>query len=277
MHRNHVHRTLSGSAILLAILACALPSQTLQPAPVTDPNAISTFIAGTSRAVAKQTEQASPVASTPILVPTETLAPIAAISSYGTSLTTSEDGSSQFIDYRAGVQILFPSNWLAMRAGEPEYYEAWEKNGAQNPYLLDAITSIQNIDLNTFRVTAYDIHPEHILYDNLPKINVVFIQDDKRTLKEVEVDERKRVSPLAEHKFLPSDFQETPGGLQSLVIQHQWKSSNTHREYMSLYKGILFKVPAGTVALDLFIPFDQQDVIWPEYDQIIGSITLFTP
>jgi hypothetical protein len=276
MHQNNLHRTIVGLVILLALIGCALPAQIIQPAPAKTPNAIETSIAGTLRAVLQQTEQAGLSTSTAI-VPTKALTSSPVISSYGTSLMIREDGSREFIDYRAGVQLLFPPNWLAMRVGEPEYYEAWEKEGARNPHLLEAITSIQNLDLNRFRVTAYHMHPEHVLYDNLPKINVVFAQNDTRTLRQVEYDERTAKSPLSGYKFLSSEFQETSEGLQILVIQHQWKSSDASRSYTSLYKEVLFKVPTGTVAIDLFIPSDEKEILLPEYDQIVDSITLFTP
>jgi hypothetical protein len=275
MNQSSLHRTLGGFAVLLGMVACAFPAQTLQPTPGIDPNAIETSIAGTLQASAQQTEQAGLVAPTsaPVQEPTE----LPAISSYGTSLSIREDGSKQFVDYRAGVQLIFPPNWLAVRVGEPEYYKAWEKEGAGNPYLLDAITSIQNLDLNRFRVTAYDMHPEHVLYDNLPKINIVFVQDDPRTLKQVERDERKAKSPLAQRKFLPSAYQKTPEGLEFLIMQYQWKSSNANMSYTSLYKGVLFKVSTGTVALDLFIPAELKETLQPEFDQIVNSITFFTP
>jgi hypothetical protein len=264
-------------AILLGMIACALPAQTIQPTPGIDPNAIETSIAGTLQAAPRLTEQAGLMVSTATSFPVQEPTPSPVISSYGTSLTVRDDGSKQFIDHRAGVQIIFPPNWLAMRVGEPEYYEAWEREAAGNPHLLDAITSIQTLDLDHFRVTAYDMHSEHILYGNLPKINIVFVQDDPRTLKQVERDERRANSPLAQQKFLPSVFQETPDGLQIVVIQYQWKSSHANMSYKSLYKGVLFKVPNGTVAIDLFIPSELQETLQPEFDQILDSLTLFTP
>jgi hypothetical protein len=276
MKRDNLHHAARAAAILLVVVACALPAQTIQPTPRIDPNAIETAIVGTLQA---SNREAQPPGSTTTATVSSTEAPAspAIISSYGTSLVLREDGSKEFRDYRAGIQIVFPPNWLAMRVGEPEYYEAWEKEGAQNPHLLDAITSTQTLDLNRFRITAYDMHPEHVLYENLPKINIVFVQDDGRTLKQIDADERNAPSPLSERKFLPSDFTETASGLPILVIQYQWKSSDATRSYISLYKGVLFKVPTGTVAIDLFIPFDHKETIAPEYDQIINSLTLLSP
>jgi hypothetical protein len=166
-----------------------------------------------------------------------------------------------------------------MRVGEPEYYKAWEKEGAQNPVLLDAITSTQNLDLNTFRITAFDMNSEHVLYDNIPKINVVFLQNDTRILRQVEYDERTKKSILSNYKFLPSEFRTMSSGLEVLIIQHQWKatSSTTHESFTGYYKGFIFKVPTGIVAIDLFIPIDLKESLGQELEQIVESITMLGP
>ena len=278
MKRNNLYLSLSGLFMLMAILACVIPGQTTQPVPVTNPDSIGTFVAGTAQVSIEQTVQVSLVTATQTLVPIETATSRITISSYGTSLTKREDGSTQFVDHRAGVEIIFPSNWLSMRVGEAEYYQAWENDGRSNIMLLDAITSIQNIDLNRFRVTAYDTHPEHVLYENIPKINVVFVQDDRRTLKEVEADERKNKPPLTDYKFLSSEFQEISGGLEILIIQYEWQASTSaNQPYIAFYHGVLFKVPTGTVAIDLFIPLDQKEPLELELNQIISSANLFKP
>ena len=275
MNRNNIYLRLSSFMILTAIMACAIPGQKAQPVPTStfDP-VMATSIVGTVQASTRLTEQSY----TPTPIPTETLIPTPVISSYGTSLTKRDDGSALFTDHRAGIQILFPANWLAMRVGEPEYYQAWEKEGAQNPNLLDAITSIQNLDLNTFRITAYDIHPEHVLYDNIPKINIVFLQGDSRTLKKVDYDERTRTSILKDYKSLPSEFKKTSTDLEILIISHQWQSTATaNQPYIGYYKGIVFKVPDGTMFIDLFIPLDQKEPLELELDQIVDSVTLLNP
>ena len=279
MNRNYLHPALSAFVLLIAIVACVLPGQTVQQAPVTNPVSIESAVAGTAQAAAQQTELANPVPATATFLPTEAPLLPEVVSSYGTSLVKRGDGSTQFKDYRAGVQIIFPPNWLPMRPGEPEYYEAWEK-GSQNQWILEEIGSIQNLDLNVFRVNAYDMHPEHMLYSTLPKINVVFQQGDTRTLKQVEADEKKMIerSVQAGHEFLSSDFQTTSGGLQVLVFEDQSQSkSSDNVDYMFYEKGTYFKVSTGMVFIDFYIPSDQKETLGMEYHQIVESITLFNP
>lgn len=256
--------------LLIALAVTAGCGRNIQPVPTVDTRARETSLAGTA-VVAFGT-------ATPTSSPTETPVPTAAFSSYGTSVTRQQDGSTLFVDRRAGIQIVFPANWLSMRVGEPEYYQAWEGEGSRNPELLDAITSIQNLDLNRFRITAFEMTPENTRYGNIPKINVVFVQDDDRTLKRIEYDERTARSVLKDYKFLPSTFQTTASGLEFLMIHYQWQATSAdHQSYTGYYKGFLFKVPTGMVAIDLFIPMEIKEPMEQELGKIFESVIFLEP
>jgi hypothetical protein len=155
VNSNKLYLSLSGLVMLMTIVACVIPGQTTQPSPIANPNILETSIAGTAQVSVQET----PAPNIKTLVPTEAFTPTSIFSSYGTSLSKREDDSTLFIDHTAKVQIIFPSNWMAIRVGEPEYYRAWEKEGTQNPALFKAISAIQNLDLNSFRITAFDTHP----------------------------------------------------------------------------------------------------------------------
>jgi hypothetical protein len=273
MHRSSSRHALSTLVIVLSILACAVPGQTVELAPILDAQAISTAVAGTAHAAKQQTQQASP--ATALVISTDTPIIPEVISSFETSLVQLADGSTQFRDYRAGVQILFPPNWLLVRPGEPEYYRALEKAATQNQRIVEVISALQDTDLNVFRVNAYDMHAEHVLYNVFPRVHVVFQKDDPRTLQEVETHEKTMIenSIFAGHKFLASDFQTTFGGLEILVFEDQVAGSDS-----PVYnKGTFFRVPTGIVIIDLYIIPEQKEALSPEYDKIIGSITLFSP
>ena len=274
MNQKHLPHVLTAFVTLFAIVACVLPGQVPQSAPTPSSLNIETAVAGTARAAELQTQQASPATATAITISTDT--PPEVISSFGTSLVKLADDSTQFRDYRAGVQILFPPNWMPIRVGEPEYYAASEKIGTQNSWFLEEIGWIQSLDVNVFRVNAYDTHPEHLFYGTLPKINVVYQQGDTRTLKQAEADEKKMIehSVRAEDEFLSSDFQTISGGLQVLVFQSQWNAQTFDKTH---YTGTFFNVPTGLVIIDFYIPSDHKEALLPEYDQVINSITLFTP
>ena len=276
MHRSYLCPSLIALVMLLAIVACVLPGRSVQPAQVANPNDMETTVASTAQAAAQETKQAGLATGTPIAVSTEHPPSLEVISSAGTSLVKLEDGSTQFKDYKAGVQITFPSNWMPIRVGEPEYYKASEKWGTKNAWFLEEIGWIQNLDVNVFRVNAYDTEPKHLFYGTFPKINVVFHQGDTHTLKQIEANEKRLIetSVQSEHKFLSSSFQETSGGLQVLVFQSQWKAQS---DEITHYTGTYFQLPTGLMFIDFYIPADQQEVLEPELAQIIKSITLFTP
>jgi len=276
MNQNHLSQTLGIFVLVLAMIACILPGRMAQPAPVKSPDLVQTSVAGTAQAAAKQTEPAGLVTTTPIIAPAEHLPSPEVISSSGTSLVKLEDGSTQFKDYRAGIQIIFPANWMPIRVGESEYYAASEKWGTQNAWFLEEIGWIQSLDLNLFRVNAYDTEATHLFYGTFPKINVVFHQGDTRTLNQVEADEKKIIENSAKsgHKFLSSSFQETSGGLQILVFQSEWKAQSYDTTH---YTGTFFQVPTGLVFIDFYIPSDHQAAVESERAQIVESIALFTP
>lgn len=280
MNRRHSYSVWGLCIVLLGIPACVPPGQAIPPTPVSQPISMEVAVAGTAQAAQQQTEQAKPVFPTETAAATATATAAEVISTYGTSLVKLTDGSTQFRDHRAGVQIIFPPNWLALRTGEPEYYAAWEKEGIQNPDIMEGIVAIQNLDLNVFRMTAYDLHPEHVMYRALPRINVVFVERDTRTLKAVMVDEKQAIesSIQKDHAFVSSDFQETSTGLPIMIFQAEWRSSSYDNvEYMTHYRGVFFSTPAGLVVIDLFVPREERDILAPECDQIVESITLLDP
>jgi len=278
MFQNPLQSNLIGLAILLAITACVIPSQLTQPAPTASPNAQQATVVTSAVTLIETTLQASLITATPAFKSTKTLIPTSEISFSGTSLLELTDGSVQFTDYWAGMQLLIPPEWLGVRVGELEYYQAWEKVGTQNPELLRKFASIQTLDPDTYRVTAVDIRPEHILYEHVPTLDVIFAQGDISTLNEVKISQLEKQPPLANYKLLSSHFQKTTKGIEIVIIEFQWESATSvNQHYISYSKRVLFKVPTGTVSIDLHIPLEQKDSLEPEFDQMIGNLTLFTP
>jgi hypothetical protein len=174
--------------------------------------------------------------------------------------------------------MVFPPGWLVVRTGEREYYAAWEKQELQGPVFVDIFASIQNLDPKVFRMTALDVRPEHMTNDDVAQMEVVFNEGDTRTLKEVNADEKKSHPPLTGYKLLASNFFETSQGMHALSLEIQWKYTGSGGEASRGYRRrVVFEVPAGIMALDLLITMDNKDLMMPEYDRVLNSITLFTP
>ena len=276
MKRFHISHTLGIFVILAAIVACVLPGQAVQPDPGS--NTIETAIAGTSQSAAQQTEQAGPVPATATFVPTATFTPTPKVSNVRTSLDYLDDGSTKFTDYAAGVQMVLPAHWLVVRVGEQEYYDAWGKSETQNPRFLDAFANMQNLDPKVFRLTALDLRPDRFLYNDLTRVELVFDEGDRRTLKELRADLLADRSPYKGYKVLSSQTFTTAQGLEALNMETRAKTSNGASVTGFAYtRRILFKVPGGSMSLDLHIVMDKKDLTMPDFDQLINSIVIIVP
>ncbi len=276
MNRNYLQHALSTFVLLMAMIACVLPGQAAQPAPVTGPINIETAVAGTAQAAEKQTQQANPLPATAAPADTPTSTP--KISSAGTSLATLADGSIQFTDYVAGIQVVIPSFWMVVRVGEQEYYAAWGKPETQNPVFVDIFNSLQSLDPKTFRMHAFDVRSDHIINNDVTQVDVVFIQGDERTLKKLRSDELNDPPRLKGYKVLKSNFFDLPQGIQALNIEIQWKSSNgASQTGLGSRRRVIFKAPGGAIAVDLNVLMDKKDLSMLDYEQLLNSIALFTP
>jgi hypothetical protein len=259
-HRTHILAI--GLTISLSLAAC---SQRSQPTLVTNPTS-------PTQAATKLSTATPLTTRTPVLTPTPRVSPL------GTSLLTREDGSTQFTDHPAGLQMVFPAGWLAVRLGEPEYYSAWETQVTQNPIFLDIFASMQNLDPNVFRVSAFDIRPDHIVSDNVSNIDVIFSNGDTNTLNAIKANEINNPPPLRKYKLLSWGFFETSQGIQALNLEIQWEYLNSAKEAFTGYRRkVVFKVPAGGVTVDLLLSLDKKELTMPEFDEIIDNIVLIRP
>jgi len=269
MNRNQLQ--ISGLAVLLAILACVLPGQTIQPAPETSSNTIETVIAGTAQAAAEQTEQAGLIAATATPIPAEPPTPTVQVSVSGTSLIVRDDQSTLFIDHKAGIQLLIPAGWMSYRLNEDEYFKAFDSDIVlQNPDIMERLTVVRDSDPVYFRLDAIDIRPGHIPDGIISNINVVFQPGDVRSLEDWERAERDRYHPTADFKFISASYPQLANGTRILIIEQSWAAVGGKK----YYRGVFFSLSTGTVVLDFYTNNNFKDTVLPEFDQVINSLTL---
>ena len=275
MNRNNFYLSLSGFVVLMTILACAIPGQATQPAPIVDTNVIQTSIASTSQVRVEQTVQAGLVTATSTLVPTETLVPTPKISLAGTSLVVREDQSAIFTDHKAGIQLTIPAGWLPMRVNEEEYYRAFTLDVVlQNPDFSDHLTRIQDANLDKFRLDATDIRDGHTPDGILSNFKVMFEPGDLRSLERWEQAERDGHHPFANFKFISASYPQKANGTRVLVIEQSWSAGKIHTVY---YRGVFFSLQSGTVILDFYANNEFKDTILPEFEQVVNSLALLNP
>src|SRR5215216_357997 len=140
MNRKHLSLPLIGFLLLFTVMGFGCGKS---PAPITNPPAVETSLAGTARALAKQTETANGFTLTPSITPSLTLTPTPKISLNGTSLVFNEDGGALFVDNKAGIQLTIPAGWMAFRVNEQEYYDAFTSEVVlANPALSERLTQV---------------------------------------------------------------------------------------------------------------------------------------
>ena len=163
-----------------------------------------------------------------------------------------------------------------MRLNEPEYYQVWSLT-VDDPVLQHGLEGIQNLDPARFRLHAFNTQSDYIYEGEGSQINVVYVRDDVRTLEQIAEDE-KQPQVFTDYALISSEFQVRPDGLELFIIEEQWRgTSSTNASVMMYYKGVLFKVPSGTVAVDLFVPLDIRHEVVPAFDQMIEQLTVYIP
>ena len=270
MKPNQVFAMCLGFAILSSLAACKQ-----QPAPITNPPAVETSLAGTARALAKQTEAANPVTATPSMPPTETRTPTPTISLSGTLLVVNSDQSTLFTDYRAGVQLVIPAGWMPFRLNEKEYYDAFTSEVVlENPPLNDRLIQVQNADPDTFRLDSFDIREGHIVGGLISDISVSFYANDMRSLEQWAGVEGKRKSPFDNYLFLNRGYPTLENGTRVLILDRTWTFDQSNKV---LHRSVFFSIPTGTLVLDLQTNNGFKDTVLPEFEQVVNSVMPINP
>lgn len=233
------------------------------------PNPTERSMVATAQALLIQTEQIG--TELPTSVPTEAYTPTPQVSLTGTSLIFHEDQTAEFIDYKAGVKLIIPAGWLAVRINEDEYYKAFTNDVVLNdPEIYKRLNQIQTHDTNFVRLDAIDMRPGHVVNGMISDISVIFQENDFRTLEEWSRAERQQVSVYSGYKILSSKYQETTDGTRILVIEKSW-------DYLGgtlYYRGVFFSLPTGTLVLDFQTNNTFKDTVLPDFEQVINSLAL---
>ena len=261
---------LIGILPLFVLASCKSSSQSSSPAVANTPDPTERSMVATPQALLIQTEQIG--TELPTSVPTETYTPTPQVSLTGTSLIFHEDQTAEFIDYKAGVKLIIPAGWLAVRINEDEYYKAFANDVVlNNPDIYKRLNQIQTHDTNFVRLDAIDIRSGHVVNGMISDISVIFQENDFRTLEEWSRAERQQVSVYSGYKVLSSKYLETADGTRVLMIEKSW-------DYLGgtlYYRGVFFSLPTGTLVLDFQTNNNFKDTVLPDFEQVVDSLTMF--
>ena len=157
-------------------------SCTPNPKPTADPNAILTMVAKASSEKMTQTAQAIEM----LLTPTETPVPMPVRPTVGSKLTPQTNGTTFFSDATTGIEILIPEKWMALRIGEPEYYNALTDETIESLGLSQYLTTFRGQDPSKVRLIAFDVQEGHQqnLFPSTVIVQTGFHLSPEETVKE---------------------------------------------------------------------------------------------
>lgn len=266
MNHKHFYQTCIGFILLLILTACG------KPAPATNPPAVETSLAATARAFAKQTETVIQLSATPAATATIAPTPTPKISLNGTSLIFNEDQTTRFVDHKAGIELTIPAGWMPFRVNEQEYYQAFTSEVVlANPALNDRLTQVQDMDVDHFRLDAFDIREGHIPNGIISDISVIFQPGDMRSLEQWAKAEGNRKSPFKNYRLLSMGYPKTADGTRVLVIEQTWAKDQSSTVF---HRAVFFSLPTGTLVLDFYTNKEFKDTTLPDFEQVVNSLKL---
>jgi hypothetical protein len=284
MKRNSVLAVLA----VLSMLACVIPGLSAQPVQVTDPNTLSTMVAGTAQALAQQTVNAysgptalpeSTSSPMPTEAPTSTAAPQAPPE--GTSLLKEADGTTKYIDYGGGYEAVFPVGWLAVRSNSEEFNAELANAKVDNPDLYEQMAIDQaGYDAQFDRLYSYPLRPDLVKNTVFGFSKVTFDSDDTTSLDNAAMGELVR--SLESSGALPgfrvdvSQLYENVNGVPMLEIGGRFSRDDGNGGIVSFYSTIAFFKPSPTSLVRLtFTYLESFDVeISPDVRWVVESVKL---
>ena len=267
--------------LFAATIACAVPALPTASAPALAPTVdtgrLETMVAETVSAAITQTGQARPTLTlVPTSNPIQTATP--EVNTSGSTLTTQVDGSTVFVDERAGYEVTIPDGWLAVRINEQEYNDALTLAEAADPNIQETLLGVKTEDSNTFRLLAIDTQDGHIQSEFVTDIH--FVWDEQMSFDSIEdlqvIAEGLPNAPIA-FKFEVTTIQTiiAPNGIQFGMIEAKSLFTNTSGDEVNIYqKQVFFKAKTGTQSIFFTTVNGLKETTLPAFDAMIETIKL---
>jgi hypothetical protein len=307
---NNIRTFLIALVFLAAIAACVVPGLPTTSAPIhaptIDTGRVETMVAGTVSAAIAQTEQSAPSpTSEPISISTSTPAststsiPISVSTSTETTpkttaqattqanpsqstLTKQSDGSTLFVDERAGYEIKLPAGWLMVRVNEQGYLDAFSLEEAANANIQQSLLSVQNENPNIFRLLAIDTQPAHIQNDFVSDIR--FVLDEKKAISlnsdaDLQAIAKGISTSAAVFRFEVTSVKivTSASGTQFGVIEAKSSFTNATGTDVTIYqKQVLFDVKTGTQSIIFTTVGGLKETLLPVFDVMLETIKIST-
>ena len=150
---------ISGSIVVLAVIACVVPGLSQPVAPTLDVNNLPTVIALTANAAMTQTAAVAPPVAAETSIPSG--ATQAVDLTRVTTLEQSPGESTKFTDSEAGFVVTYPKGWLTLRPNSEEFNSALANEAVKNEMLHDQMESDQtDYEPGFDRLYSYALLPD---------------------------------------------------------------------------------------------------------------------
>jgi hypothetical protein len=269
----------AASILLLTMQACAIPGQQAAslPTPTVDPAQLDAIVAETVAAVLQQTASA-PTATVAVTAtrqptPTETATPL-----QQSAMTNQADGTTLFVDEKAGFNITVPPGWLAVRIDQIEYYDAFSLPQAEDPSVQTALMDINDLDPNVFRLFIFDLQDGHVQNGFVNNVNVIWRQGESISLKtdeEIKATAEELPSVVPGLVVISSSISTTAANILTGVILSEITSQQSDGTTLNVFqKQVFLNVKDGLLVLTFTTGQDIKDATLPFFDAMIESIQL---
>ncbi|MGB8984917.1 MAG: hypothetical protein WCC12_23840 [Anaerolineales bacterium] len=271
MNRSYLRHILMISVVLVAVVACVLPGQTIQPTPGISADTVATAVVGTAQAASTQTAAAQSLATEVSVMP-------------ATNIEQAQDGTTRYTDYDGGFEIIFPVGWLAVRPNSEEFNVSLAKAGAANPMLHEQMTAdLAGYDANFDRLYAYVLRPDIKKNVMLGFSKLTWDSDDTAvTIDNFTMGELTR--GLEASGGLPGFRADTvqlheDGSVRMIEIGGRWSMSDGEGGTIPFYSTIIFFKPTSSSTVRITFTFmqDYQAQIAADVKSITGSIRVIEP
>ena len=211
------------------------------------------------------TEQAVP---TPTLAPTST--PGAAAPER--TLTPLEDGSTLFVDERAGYEVTVPVGWLTVGVNKQEFLDAFTLTPDIQNYLL----SIQNKDPNIFRLFALDMQDGHFQNGFFTNMNFIWDEQGDALLKNddgLKAGIAQLAGTAPEPEILSTTLSTTSSGIPLSMVETKYTMRNSSNVDIIIFqKQVAFNAKTGTVAITVSTVEGLKDSVFATFDAMLETI-----
>jgi hypothetical protein len=195
------------------------------------------------------------------------------------TLTVQVDGSTVFVDERAGYQITAPAAWLIMRINEQEYLDTWQLAEAADADIQKSLLSVQDEDPAALRLFAIDAQEGHV--QNGFVTNMKFVWNEKDTIS-LESEEAlkagaiKRAETMPGLEILSTKLSTVNDIFIGLIETRSTLKNSSDVDVIIFQRQAVFNTAMGQMTITLSTVEGLKETLFPVFDAMLATIKINT-